>query len=114
MLVFLYFIILTVYPLYQTMETIRVPRIKTCQHWLIYWTIYAQLCILDSLLWWFPLFSTLRFIILFICQATIITQCLRKYYILALLRDIKKYMRNVPEIKMPSNIIEILKYDRMD
>ena len=60
------------------------------------------------------IFSTLRFTILLLCQAAITTQFLRKYYILTLLRDIKKYIGKVPEIKMPPNIIEILKYDRMD
>jgi hypothetical protein len=113
----LLFFLVVVYPLIQSLQCIRVwnKSLKAdFQHWCIFWILYILLWYIHAILTWFWIIENFSFLIemtfslfLIFNYHPKISKTSRKYILLPLLQDSKRYIRYLP-IEQAMNYFKIL------
>jgi len=105
---FIYYPLILSFPLYKTAEVIKKPRLTKASNWLIYWELFGILILIEPITNWIPFFSTIQLFTLIGLQIPMspLPKLTKKYFLMPLLKDIRKQVKKVNTILKPQ--LEIL------
>jgi len=87
------------YPLSQSFFTLKAPRLKNVNHWLIYWFIYTSLQITEILTFeYIPFWSLIKPFLLIINWFPMITELSWKFIDIAI-KHIRYKLKNTPQLQ---------------
>lgn len=85
-------LIILAYPLYATLLILKKPKKDTLVHWCTFWFVYECLGIIGTILSYIPFTTFFQYCLLFALYAPMISHYFRRYIILGVYRDSKRWI----------------------